>query len=44
MQIGSIHLGDEQKQILLSLRKLYLQNLGILVRRRQDLSTMLQAR
>ena len=29
---------------MLSLRKLYLQNLGILVRRRQDLSSMLQAR
>ena len=41
-QIQGIHLSDEQKRILLSLRKLYLQNLGILVRRRQDLSSMLQ--
>ena len=43
-QIQGIHLTAEQKRILLSLRKLYLQNLGILVRRRQDLSCMLQAR
>ena len=43
-QIHGIHLSDEQKRILLSLRKLYLQNLGILVRRRQDLSSMLQVR
>ena len=44
LQIRVIQLSDEQKKIVLCLRKLYLQNLGILVRRRQDLSSMLQAR
>ena len=42
LQIRVIQLSDEQKKIVLCLRKLYLQNLGILVRRRQDLSSMLQ--
>ena len=42
VQIRIIHLSDEQTNIVLRLRKLYLQNLGILVRRRQDLSSMLQ--
>ena len=42
LQIRVIQLSDEQRKIVLCLRKLYLQNLGILVRRRQDLSSMLQ--
>lgn len=44
VQGQSMNLSSEQKAVMMSLRKLYLRNLGAVVRRRQELTAALQVR
>ena len=39
-QIASLHLSEEQTRVLLAMRRLYLQNMGALERRREELAAL----
>ena len=42
LQVRSVNFTAQQQKVMMSLRKLYLQNLGALVRRRRELTASLQ--